>query len=52
MIPDLGKYAVYVLSAYGVSLLLLLAIVGLSVWRARSVRAELEAVEKRVGRDG
>lgn len=49
---DLGKYAVYVLSAYGVSLVLLAAIVGISVLRARQARAELDAVEKRVGRNG
>jgi heme exporter protein D len=48
--PDLGKYAVYVLSAYGVSLLLLAVIVGLSVMRARAVKAELDAVEQRAGR--
>ncbi len=32
MIPDLGKYAVEVLSAYGVSLLLLAGLTGQS-WR-------------------
>ncbi|CAG0911505.1 unnamed protein product, partial [Cyprideis torosa] len=35
MIPDLGKYAAYVLSAYGVSLALIVALVWVSVWRAR-----------------
>lgn len=52
MLPDLGKYAVYVLSAYGVSLALLAVIVGASVIRARAVRAELEEIEKRIGRNG
>jgi heme exporter protein D len=47
---ELGKYSVEVLSAYGVSLALLL---GLSVWswrRYRRVKAEMERVER--GRDG
>ena len=50
MIPELGKYAVEVLSAYGVSLVLLLGLTGLSVRRFRRVRAEMERVEK--GRNG
>ncbi|PJE27050.1 heme exporter protein D [Pseudooceanicola antarcticus] len=45
--PELGKYAATVLSAYGVSLLLLLALTGVSLWRARRVRAELAEVEAR-----
>lgn len=52
MIPDLGTYAVYVLGSYGVSLLLILALVAQSVLRARRVRAELERIENRVRRDG
>ena len=52
MIPDLGKYAVYVLSSYAVSLLLIAALVGLSVLRARRVKAELDKVEARIKRDG
>ena len=48
--PDLGKYAVEVLSAYGVSLALLLGLVWVSVARARKVRAELKDIEER--RDG
>lgn len=47
MIPDLGKYAVEVLSAYGVSLLLLGVITGLSWRRFRRVREEMERVERR-----
>ena len=50
MIPDLGKYAVTVLSAYGVSLALLLALIWVSLRRARKVRHALEAVEQRQGR--
>ncbi|WP_438990470.1 heme exporter protein CcmD [Lentibacter sp.] len=47
MMPELGKYAVEVLSAYGVSLSLLLALVVGSVMRARRVKAELEEIEER-----
>jgi heme exporter protein D len=47
MIPDLGKYAVEVLSAYGVSLLLLAGLTGLSWSRFRRVREEMERVERR-----
>jgi heme exporter protein D len=47
MMPDLGKYAVYVLSSYAVSLGLIAVIVALSVWRARRVKRELDRVEAR-----
>ncbi|PRX37894.1 heme exporter protein D [Meinhardsimonia xiamenensis] len=47
MMPDLGKYALAVLSAYGVSLVLIAAIVAQSVLRARRVRRELEKAEAR-----
>ncbi len=43
--PDLGPYAINVLSAYAGSLVLLGAIVWLSFARARRIRAELEKVE-------
>lgn len=46
MIPDLGKYAVEVVSAYGVSIALLLGITGLSWRRFRRVREEMERVER------
>ena len=52
MMPDLGKYADTVLSAYGVSLLLLLVLVWLSLRRGRKVRAEMAEIEKRVTRNG
>lgn len=45
MIPDLGKYAFEVLAAYGVSIVLLVGIVVLSVRRSRKVQAQLKAVE-------
>ena len=43
--PDLGKYAVEVLAAYGVSLLLLGGLVLLSVRRSRQIKAQLAKVE-------
>ncbi|SDC92267.1 heme exporter protein CcmD [Ruegeria marina] len=52
MIPDLGKYAATVLSAYGASILLLVALVALSLRRGRKVRTEMEQIEQRVSRDG
>lgn len=48
--PDLGAYAVPVLSSYAVSLGLLAAVIAASVLKARRVRARLEDVESRRGR--
>lgn len=45
--PDLGKYAYTVLSAYGVSLAMLLGLIGLTLRRSRKVRRALEAQEQR-----
>ncbi|MEO0401372.1 MAG: heme exporter protein CcmD [Pseudomonadota bacterium] len=50
--PDLGKYADAVLSAYAVSITLLVAVVAVSLWRGRKVRAEMQQVEDKAGRDG
>ncbi|MCI5095862.1 MAG: heme exporter protein CcmD [Rhodobacteraceae bacterium] len=52
MIPDLGKYADTVLSAYAASLVLLFALVILSIRRGRKVRAEMEQVETRMKNNG
>lgn len=52
MLPDLGKYADAVLSAYAVSILLLVVLVVMSIWRGRKVRAEMEEVEARIRRNG
>ena len=38
MMPDLGKYADAVLSAYAASIVLLIGIVVLSVWQSRQSR--------------
>jgi len=53
MMPDLGKYAAEVLSAYAVTIVLVVVLVGGSVLRARQVRAALRRIEERqVRRDG
>nr|WP_170610199.1 heme exporter protein CcmD [uncultured Ruegeria sp.] len=52
MIPDLGKYADTVLSAYAASIVLLVALVVFSVLRGRKVRAEMEKIEQRMTRNG
>ncbi len=43
--PDLGKYAVEVTAAYGVSLLMLAGLIGLSLRKGRRARAELARIE-------
>ena len=48
MLPDLGKYAVEVLSAYAVSLVLLGGLIWLSLRRARRTEAELREIEARM----
>jgi heme exporter protein D len=49
MMPDLGKYAFAVLNSYGVTVVLLLAIVAISVRRARKVKSALDEIEDRRG---
>lgn len=49
MTPDLGKYALTVLSAYGATILALAVLVLATVVRSRRVRAALDAAEKRAG---
>ena len=51
LMPDLGAYAVEVLSAYAVTLALLGGLVGVSVWQARRARARLGEVERRGRRE-
>jgi heme exporter protein D len=50
--PDLGKYAVEVLSSYAVSLALIVALVVVSVLRARSAKRALDEVEARIKKQG
>ncbi len=45
--PDLGRYAVEVLSAYGATILLLILLVLGSIWRARRVLRDLREAEAR-----
>jgi len=52
MMPDLGKYADTVLSAYAVSLLLIAVLVLLSFRRARKMKAQLEEFERKAKRHG
>ena len=48
MMVDLGKYAAEVLSAYAISLTLIVGLVWFSLARARRVKAVLAAVEARL----
>ena len=50
--PDLGAYAFYVLSAYAVSLTLIIALCLLTLHRARRVRDQLSQVEARAQKQG
>ncbi|WP_338548404.1 heme exporter protein CcmD [Roseovarius phycicola] len=52
MIPDLGKYSDAVLSAYAVSLLLLMLLVIVSWRRAGKVKKDLEEIEGKGQSDG
>ncbi len=52
MIPDLGKYATEVLSAYGVSLLLLAGLLARTLRRGKSARAALKQIEAETKRHG
>jgi len=47
--PDLGRYATEVLSAYGGTILLLILLVIGSVWKARRVARHLREAEDRRG---
>lgn len=50
MMPDLGKYAFAVLSSYAATAVLLVAVVGLTLWQGRRVRRALDEVEARQGK--
>lgn len=52
MIPELGKYAVEVLSAYAVSIGLLAALLGITLHRGRMARSQLKQAEAEVKTDG
>jgi len=50
--PDLGKYAETVLSAYVVSLALIAVLVLISLRRSKKVKADLEAFERKAKQNG
>ncbi|HSG57152.1 MAG TPA: heme exporter protein CcmD [Paracoccaceae bacterium] len=50
--PDLGKYAAAVLSAYGMTVLLLLGLVAVTWLRGRRVRRKLDEIEARKTKHG
>lgn len=52
MMPELGKYAETVLSAYAVSILLVVALVAVSLMRAKKVKKQLQKVEMKVKSNG
>jgi heme exporter protein D len=52
MMPDLGKYAVTVLGAWGATLGLLAALIAVTLWRGAKVKRALRAQEKRMKNDG
>ena len=45
---DLGKYAADVVFAYGISLGLILGLIGLSMYRAKRMKADLAEAEARI----
>ena len=47
MMPDLGKYALEVTGAYGVSLVALILVSFLYIRRSRSVKSALDSAEAR-----
>lgn len=51
MMPDLGKYAVAVVSSYAASLALLAVLVAWSVWQGRRIKRQLDEIEARQGKD-
>jgi heme exporter protein D len=47
MMPELGRYALTVLAAYGVTIALLAGLVAVSLWRAARIRRRLAILEAR-----
>ena len=50
--PELGKYATTILSAYGVSITLIVVLVVASIYRSKKVKKTLQDVENRMKSDG
>ncbi|MBL3586245.1 heme exporter protein CcmD [Rhodovulum sulfidophilum] len=51
MSPDLGKYAVAVLSSYAVTMGLIAVLIAVSLWRGARVRRQLAEIEARRNAD-
>jgi heme exporter protein D len=49
--PDLGKYGVEVMSAYGATIVLLVVLIWATWARSRKIRAQLDAAEARQNND-
>ncbi|MBB3995362.1 heme exporter protein D [Sulfitobacter undariae] len=52
MMPDLGKYATEVLSAYGVTFILIGALLAITLIRGAKARAALRRAEEETARHG
>jgi heme exporter protein D len=50
MLPDLGKYATVVLGSYGVTIALLVLLVGWTLWKGARVKTALREIEARQGK--
>lgn len=50
--PDLGKYADAVLSAYAVSIVLVLGLILVSILRSNRIRKELQDIERKGRNNG
>lgn len=48
--PELGKYAGAVIGSYAASIVLIVALIVLTIWQSRRVRAALQEVEARQGK--
>jgi heme exporter protein D len=48
--PDLGKYAFAVVGSYAATAVLIVALVGLTVWQSARTRRALAEVEARQGK--
>jgi len=45
--PNLGKYALWVLSAYGATITLIVILVGVTLWQGARMKKRLDDVERR-----
>ena len=52
MMPDLGKYAAEVISAYGIAILLLISLVALSIRASAQAKRALDAQEEKARKHG